>query len=144
MIRMTEIEPVTPSQNTRSLRRWVQDRAEHHLRQAEADATAETAGRPGHDGALASERVVAAAPMSFTGSAQRIWHITQGRAGWPAAGFGALAVLAITVMWAVILVWYTIFGLWLVPFRIMRRGQRKQLRAELRHRELMATITERK
>jgi hypothetical protein len=53
-------------------------------------------------------------------------------------------VLAITVMWAVILVWYTIFGLWLVPFRIMRRGQRKQLRAELRHRELMATITERK
>ena len=142
MIRMTEIEPV--SQNTRSLRRWVQDRAEPGIRQAEADAAAEAAGLPGHDGALASERVVAAAPMSFTGSAQRIWHITWGRAGWPAAGFITLALLAVVLAWTAVLAWYLIWGVLLVPYRLIRRPGRKRRRMELRHRELMAAITERK
>jgi hypothetical protein len=139
---VTEIEPV--SQNTRSLRRWVQDRAEVGIRQGEAGAAAEATGRPGHDGALASERIVAAAPMSFTGSAQRIWHITWGRAGWPAACFTTLALLGIVVAWAAVLAWYLIWGLLLVPYRLIRRSGRKRRRMELRHRELMATIAERK
>lgn len=142
MVRVTEIEPV--SQNTRSLRRWVQDRAEPGIRQAEADAAAEAAGLPGHDGALASERVVAAAPMSFTGSAQRIWHITWGRDGWPAAGFITLALLAIAVAWCLVLCWYAAFTIWLIPYRLVRRAGRKRRRMELRHRELMTTITGRK
>ncbi len=77
------------------------------------------------------------APMSFAGSAQRIWHITYDHAGWAAAGFVTLALLAITLAWAAVACWYLIFGLLLVPYRIIRRGQRKQNLAQIRHQELM-------
>lgn len=134
---MTEIEP---SQNISSLRRWFQNRAESSLSRAEADAAAEVGGLPGHDGALASERVVVSAPMSFAGSAQRIWHITWKRAGWPLAGMATLALVAIVVAWAVVLIWYVTWGLLLVPYRLIRRGSRKRHQMELRHRELIAAI----
>lgn len=39
-----------------------------------------------------------------------------------------------------VLYWYLLFGLLLVPYRIIRRGQRKRRREELRHREMLAAI----
>jgi hypothetical protein len=86
---------------------------------------------------LASADVIIAAPASFTGSAQRIWRITRGRAGWPLAGFAALALLAVLLAWALVACWYLIFGLWLVPYRVIRRGQRQQKLAQIRHREML-------
>jgi hypothetical protein len=86
---------------------------------------------------LESERVVLAAPLSFQGSAIRIWRgVAEGRNGW----MGALGVLAIVFAWAGILAWYTVFGLLLVPYRLMRRTQRTGRRNALRHQELLSAM----
>jgi hypothetical protein len=87
-----------------------------------------------------SATVVVAAPMSFAGSAQRIWLLARGRAGWALAGLGTLAVLLIVIAWAAVLCWYLLFGLLLVPYRLVRRGQRKQKLAQLRHEETLRAI----
>ncbi len=100
---------------------------------------------------LESERVVVAAPMSFAGAWGRIvrtwrsWRASD-LAGRP--GFGIVlsvlvwVVLAIAVVawWAFIVGWYLIWGLLLVPFRILRRGSRKRKAETLRHRETLAAI----
>jgi hypothetical protein len=86
---------------------------------------------------LVSEDVVVSAPASFSGSAQRIWHITRDHAGWTAAGFVTLAIVLIVLAWCLVLCWYLIFGLLLVPYRLIRRGQRKQRLAQIRHQEMM-------
>ena len=94
---------------------------------------------PAGPGRLPSERVIIQAPLSFTGSAGRIWRITEERApGWQHAGWITLAVLAITLAWAGVLCWYAIFGLLLVPYRLLWRGQRKRDVAAKRHAELLA------
>ena len=90
---------------------------------------------------LASERVVVQAPMSFTGSRARIWKLA--RATDQPAGriaLGALAVTLILCAWVVILVWYVVFGLLLVPYRLIRRGSRKRKLADLRHREQLSAL----
>jgi hypothetical protein len=105
--------------------------------------------RPANDRTpLPSERVVLAAPMSFTGSAQRIWPLADRFApacpGWRAGTLTALlytgTLLAMIIAWAVILCWYFLWGIWLIPYRVIRRGQRKRRRDELRHREMLAAI----
>ena len=86
---------------------------------------------------LESERVVVAAPLSFQGSAIRIWRgVAEGRNGW----MGVLAVLAIVFAWTGVLAWYTVFGLLLVPYRLMRRTQRTGKRNALRHQELLSAM----
>jgi hypothetical protein len=89
---------------------------------------------------LASADVVVSAPMSFAGSGQRIWRITYGHVSWAYAGFVTLAILAVTVAWVAVACWYLIFGLMLVPYRIIRRGQRRQKLAQVRHQELMNRV----
>jgi fatty acid desaturase len=66
---------------------------------------------------LDSEEVVLAAPMSFTGSAPRLWKLTRSSPAnaWASAAVYTGAVLLITVVWMAVLCWYFIFGLWLVP-----------------------------
>ena len=86
---------------------------------------------------LVSEDVVVSAPASFAGSAQRIWRITRDRAGWPAAGFTTLALVLILLAWTLVLSWYLLWGVFLVPYRLIRRGQRKQKLAQIRHQEIM-------
>lgn len=90
--------------------------------------------------ALPSERVIVAAPMSFAGSSARIWRITEGRDGWALAGMVTLAVLAVLLAWALVLAWYLLWGIWLIPYRIIRRGQRKRHREMLMHQEALAAI----
>ena len=91
---------------------------------------------------LDSEEVVLAAPMSFTGSAERLWKLTRNA---PANGLASAAgyagvILLIAVAWAAVLLWYFFFGLWLVPYRLIRRGQRKRRREDLRHREMLTMM----
>ena len=89
---------------------------------------------------LESEKVVLAAPLSFAGSAARIWRITPNKSPWWHGTLIVLAVLLIALAWVVILAWYVLFGLLLVPYRLIRRGQRKQKRDELRHRETLSVL----
>jgi len=93
---------------------------------------------------LQSEKVVVAAPLSYAGSAARIWKLT-GVSDQAAAriGLGAVAVVVIAVAWLFVTSWYLIFGLFLVPYRLIRRGQRKRKREALQHRETIAAITQR-
>jgi Flp pilus assembly protein TadB len=93
---------------------------------------------------LQSEKVVVGAPLSYAGSAARIWKLT-GVAAQPAARFGlaAVALVLIALAWVFVTSWYLVFGLLLVPYRLIRRGQRKRKRQALQHRETIAAITRR-
>jgi hypothetical protein len=88
---------------------------------------------------LASEKVVVSAPMSFSGSATRIWKITDrdDSAKWLLV---SIALSFVFIAWWVILIWYCIFGLFLVPYRLIRRGSRKRQVQNLRHRETLEAI----
>jgi hypothetical protein len=90
---------------------------------------------------LASEQVVIAAPFSLAGSAERIWPLTR-RTTHPykRAALIVLTVTLIALVWAGICVWYLMWGLFLVPYRLIRRGQRKRQREALQHRETLAAI----
>ncbi|HET6871033.1 MAG TPA: DUF1707 domain-containing protein [Solirubrobacteraceae bacterium] len=90
---------------------------------------------------LASEDVIINAPMSYAGSAQRIMRIRRrGEGGGRLAAITVLAILLILVAWLFVTAWYLMWGLWLVPYRLLRRGARKRKAEALRHRELMGTI----
>jgi hypothetical protein len=94
---------------------------------------------------LPSERVVVSAPMSFTGAAVRSWKLVvypHGDGWMTAARAGTITgVLAlITVWWAAVLVWYFVFGIYLLPYRIIRHGARRRKVERLRHSELMQAM----
>lgn len=89
------------------------------------------------DNKLKSEQVVISAPMSFHGSAARIWKITISPNILIKIILGCVALIAILFAWTIILAWYLTFGLLLVPYRLVRRGQRKRKMENLRHRELL-------
>jgi 4-hydroxybenzoate polyprenyltransferase len=91
----------------------------------------------GQHARIESERVVVAAPMSLTGSTIRIWRAMgeRGAAWWSRALWVTGAVLALIVAWAVVLCWYAVFGVFLVPYRVSRRHSRKRRVEALRHRE---------
>ncbi|HKO25967.1 MAG TPA: DUF1707 domain-containing protein [Solirubrobacteraceae bacterium] len=90
---------------------------------------------------LASEDVIINAPMSYAGSAQRIFRLRRrAQGGGALAAITALAILLILMVWIFVTVWYLVWGLWLVPYRLLRRGARKRKAEALRHRELMGTI----
>jgi hypothetical protein len=101
----------------------------------------------GNTAMLASERIVVSAPMSYHGSWSRTWRMldyrgrTASMASWAkyAAVCGLiLAGLAIvSVWWLAVTGWYLVFGLWLVPYRLIRRGSRKRKVESLRHRETL-------
>jgi len=90
---------------------------------------------------LASEDVIINAPMSYAGSAQRIFRLRRrARAGGPKVAVTALAVALVLLAWALVTAWYLIWWFWLVPYRLLRRGARKRRAEALRHRELLGTI----
>jgi hypothetical protein len=90
---------------------------------------------------LASEDVIINAPMSYAGSAQRIMRIRRSaRDERHLATLTALAVLLVVMAWIFVTAWYLVWGLLLVPYRLLRRGARKRKAEALRHRELMGAI----
>ena len=97
---------------------------------------------------LASEKVIVSAPLSFSGSAQRIWKITDVEN--PIAKF-ALALIAMALImgaWIFVLCWYFVmyilFGVFFFIFRLFTRGRRKSKRDKLRHREVLDASEQRK
>lgn len=93
------------------------------------------------DHRLESEKVVVQAPMSFIGSAARIWRLARVGPLTVRLFLGLLAVLLIAVVWMFVLLWYiaSLFLL-LVPYRLLRRGSRARKRERLRHREVLEAI----
>jgi Domain of unknown function (DUF1707) len=91
---------------------------------------------------LASEDVIINAPLSYAGSAQRIWRIRRRapEGGQKLIAITLLAVVLVALVWAFVTCWYVLWGIWLIPYRLLRRGARKRKAEALRHRELMGTI----
>lgn len=89
---------------------------------------------------LSSEEVIVSAPMSFHGSAARIWRITDNKNTTAKLLLVLLALWLIFMAWIIVLCWYLVFGILLVPYRLIRRSSRKNKRDSLRHRELLSTI----
>jgi|tagenome__1003787_1003787.scaffolds.fasta_scaffold20376675_2 hypothetical protein len=93
---------------------------------------------------LESEKLVVAAPLSYAGSAARIWKLT-GVTTNPAGrvGLALVALALIACAWSIVTCWYVVFGVLLVPYRLIRRGSRKRKREALQHREMLAALQER-
>lgn len=72
------------------------------------------------------EKPIVSSPLSFSGSARRLWRPVT-RASSPAGkiGLGTLVVLALLFVWTFIACWYLFWGLLVVPWRLIRRGQRR-------------------
>lgn len=94
---------------------------------------------------LASEKVVISAPTSFSGSAARIWKITNSdntTLKWLL--LVPLALCLILTAWFFVAMWYFIifglFGILVIPFRLLTRSGRNRKRNKLQHRELLEAI----
>lgn len=84
---------------------------------------------------MTSRDIVVAAPMSFTGSAQRIWRLSQSAA---VRLFFLLPL--ILLVWCIIVPWYACFGVFLIPYRLIRRGGRNRKLRQRQHEELVAAV----
>ncbi len=115
--------------------------------QPTAATPARTQTRPGQQGQLASEKVVISAPLSLTGSTQRIWKLTKIPTSTGAQVAVIVGVIPLLLLaWTVVVAWYIGFGILLVPYRLLRRGSRKRKRKRqaLQHREMMDAIQQRR
>lgn len=98
---------------------------------------------------LASEKVVVSAPTSFSGSAARIWKMTD--VDNTAVKWSLLVPIALclTLMaWSLVAIWYVIifglFGIFVIPFRLLTRSGRNRKHSKLQHREVLEAIKENK
>ena len=93
---------------------------------------------------LKSEKVVISSPLSFIGSAKRIWKITDVDNPVMKVLLSLVAAALILFAWVFVAFWYVliyvIFGILFVPYRLLRRSSRKQKQAKLRHREVLEAI----
>lgn len=93
---------------------------------------------------LESEKIVISSPLSFTGSAKRIWNITDMDNPVARVALSLIAVVLIIFTWIFVAFWYVliyvVFGILFIPYRLLRRSSRKQKQAKLRHREVLDAI----
>lgn len=96
---------------------------------------------------LASEKIVISAPTSFSGSAARIWKMTDSNnATLKWLVLAPIAICLICMAWSFVAIWYFIifglFGIFVIPFRLLTRSGRNRKRNKLQHRELLAAVRE--
>ena len=94
---------------------------------------------------LASEKVIVSAPTSFSGSAARIWWMTDSNnAALKWLLLVPIALCLIFMAWSLVAVWYFIvfclFGIFVIPFRLLTRSGRNRKRNSLQHRELLEAV----
>jgi Flp pilus assembly protein TadB len=96
---------------------------------------------------LPSEKVIVSAPTSFSGSAARIWKITDtdnNLLKWLV--LVPTALMLVFMAWSFVAIWYFIifglFGIFVIPFRLLTRSGRNRKRNRLQHRELLAAVRE--
>ncbi len=93
---------------------------------------------------LPSEKVVISSPLSFSGSAARIWKITDVKnILLKYLLFVPIALALILIAWLFVIGWYMLFGIFLIPYRLLRRSQRKEKRDRMRHREILQNLERR-
>ena len=77
-----------------------------------------------------------ASPMSYVGISRRMIAFARRNSNPPAKGVVAwtIGIAAMLIMWSVITMWYVlifgVFGLLVIPFRLIRRSQRKSLHVQ--------------
>ena len=96
---------------------------------------------------LASEKIVVSAPTSFSGSAARIWKMTDSdNATLKWLLLVPIALCLIFMAWSFVAIWYFIifglFGIFVIPFRLLARSGRNRKRNKLQHRELLEAISD--
>lgn len=94
---------------------------------------------------LPSEQVIMESPLSFEGSAKRIIPAVYGampKQRWAVPVAPVVVVLVISVTWIGVMLWYVVWNIILIPFRLLRRLQLKEEVDELRHRELLDAISD--
>jgi len=94
---------------------------------------------------LASEGVVVNSPMSFVGSARRIWRLRRRAPNPPTLALvTVMALLLVVLAWLFVAAWFLVavglLGVVTVPYRLLRRGSRKRRAEALRHREVLAAL----
>lgn len=94
---------------------------------------------------LASEKIVVSAPTSFSGSAARIWKMTDSdNATLKWLLLVPIALCLIFIAWSLVAIWYFIifglFGIFVIPFRLLTRSGRNRKRNSLQHRELLEAV----
>lgn len=82
-----------------------------------------------------SDKMVIEAPMSYAGSRKRIMGVSDNTAV-------KILVLAplVLVAWCFVFAWYLVFGILVFPYRLIRRGSRKQKKADAQHREVLEAL----
>jgi hypothetical protein len=102
---------------------WLDFHFRSPLRATPAPPAVPAQGVPGHGASeREGDRVVASLPMSFGRSGERIWKLVS-----PGNDI-VLAVAAVTLTglaWCVVLCWYLIWGILLVPYRLITRPRTK-------------------
>lgn len=97
---------------------------------------------------LASEKVVISAPFSFAGSAQRICKMTDVENPFLKFILALIAIVFIMFAWIFVACWYfvmyVLFGIFFIPYRLLRRSSRKNKREKLRHREILDAVEQQK
>ena len=94
---------------------------------------------------LASEKIVVSAPTSFSGSAARIWKMTDSdNVALKWLLLVPIALCLIFMAWSFVAIWYFIifglFGIFVIPFRLLTRSGRNRKRNALQHRELLEAV----
>ena len=94
---------------------------------------------------LASEKIVVSAPTSFSGSAARIWKMTDSdNVALKWLLLVPVAICLIFIAWSLVAIWYFIifglFGILVIPFRLLTRSGRNRKRNSLQHRELLEAV----
>lgn len=94
---------------------------------------------------LASEKIVVSAPTSFSGSAARIWKMTDSdNVALKWLLLAPIALCLIFMAWSFVAIWYFIifglFGIFVIPFRLLTRSGRNRKRNSLQHRELLEAV----
>ena len=89
-----------------------------------------------------SRNIVIEAPMSFSGSLQRLNNWFWGdQPAWLKLTVSWWAMPSLLILWwSVIVPWYLIFGLWLIPYRSARQDQRRRRKEDLQLEEHYAQV----
>lgn len=95
---------------------------------------------------LQSENVIIESPMSYTGVTKRLWPLT-GRSNNKYVKWFVLVPCVLVLLYfaySIITLWYVVFGILLIPFRMSRRRRIKRQVEDARHREMLDAIAAKK
>lgn len=73
-----------------------------------------------------ADTLILSSPLSFTGSAQRLWRpVKTAHSAGAKWALGVALVFLIGMVWLFVVCWYLMWGVLVVPWRLIRRGQRR-------------------